>query len=340
MLRVLVTGGTGYIGSHTCLQLMAAGMSPVLLDNFCNSKPSVLDRVEQLSGQRPVLYHGDIRDAALLDRIFAEQQIDAVIHFAGLKAVGESVIKPLEYYENNVSGTLMLLQAMRRANVRSFIFSSSATVYGDPHAVPIREDFPTLQATNPYGQSKLTVELIVKDFAKAAPDWSLTLLRYFNPVGAHPSGLMGEDPQGIPNNLMPYIAQVAVGRREKLSVFGNDYPTPDGTGVRDYIHVLDLADGHVAALKARHNIPGVHIYNLGTGQGYSVLDMLAAFSRACGRELPYTIAPRRPGDVACCYADPAKAQAELQWQATRTLDDMTADTWRWQSQNPNGYPAE
>ena len=340
MLRVLVTGGTGYIGSHTCLQLIAAGMTPVLLDNFCNSKPSVMDRIEQLSGQRPTLYRGDIRDADLLDRIFAEQSIDAVIHFAGLKAVGESMQKPLEYYENNVSGTLVLLQAMRRANVKNFLFSSSATVYGDPQQVPITEESPTLQATNPYGQSKLTVELMVKDFARSAPDWSLTLLRYFNPVGAHPSGLMGEDPQGIPNNLMPYIAQVAVGRREHLSVFGGDYPTPDGTGVRDYIHVLDLADGHVAALRAKCQQPGVHIYNLGTGQGYSVLDMVAAFSRACGRALPYVITERRAGDIAQCWADPTKASQELGWQARRSLDDMTADTWRWQSQNPNGYPGE
>ena len=340
MLRVLVTGGTGYIGSHTCLQLIAAGMTPVLLDNFCNSKPSVMDRIEQLSGQRPILYRGDIRDAALLDRIFAEQPIDAVIHFAGLKAVGESMQKPLEYYENNVSGTLVLLQAMRRANVKNFLFSSSATVYGDPQQVPITEASPTLQATNPYGQSKLTVELMVKDFARSAPDWSLTLLRYFNPVGAHPSGLMGEDPQGIPNNLMPYIAQVAVGRREHLSVFGGDYPTPDGTGVRDYIHVLDLADGHVAALRAKCQQPGVHIYNLGTGQGYSVLEMVAAFSRACGRDLPYVITERRAGDIAQCWADPSKARQELGWLASRSLDDMTADTWRWQSQNPNGYPGE
>lgn len=338
MLRVLVTGGTGYIGSHTCLQLIAAGITPVLLDNFCNSKPSVMARIEQLSGQQPTLYQGDIRDAALLDRIFAEQSIDAVIHFAGLKAVGESMQKPLEYYENNVSGTLVLLQAMRRANVKNFIFSSSATVYGDPQQVPITEDSPTLQATNPYGQSKLMVEFMVKDFARAAPDWSLTLLRYFNPVGAHPSGTMGEDPQGIPNNLMPFIAQVAVGRREQLSVFGGDYPTPDGTGVRDYIHVMDLADGHVAALKTQQDKPGVHIFNLGTGVGYSVLEMVAAFSRACGRNLPYVIAPRRAGDIAQCWADPAKARQELGWEASRTLDDMTADTWRWQSQNPNGYP--
>ncbi|MGL4206910.1 MAG: UDP-glucose 4-epimerase GalE [Aeromonadaceae bacterium] len=338
MRKILVTGGTGYIGSHTCLQLLAAGMTPVLLDNFCNSKSSVLNRIEQLSGQRPTLYQGDIRDAALLDRIFAEQQIAAVIHFAGLKAVGESMQKPLEYYENNVSGTLVLLQAMARAGVKNFIFSSSATVYGDPQQVPITEAAPTLQATNPYGQSKLMVELMVKDFSRAAPDCSLTLLRYFNPVGAHPSGLMGEDPQGIPNNLMPFIAQVAVGRREQLSVFGGDYPTADGTGVRDYIHVMDLADGHVAALQAKQDQPGVHIYNLGTGHGYSVLQMVAAFSRACGRELPYVIAPRRAGDIAQCWADPTKAREELGWQASRGLDEMTADTWRWQSQNPNGYP--
>ena len=337
MLRVLVTGGTGYIGSHTCLQLIAAGMTPVLLDNFCNSKPSVMDRIEQLSGQRPTLYRGDIRDADLLDRIFAEQPIDAVIHFAGLKAVGESMQKPLEYYENNVSGTLVLLQAMRRANVKNFLFSSSATVYGDPQQVPITEASPTLQATNPYGQSKLTVELMVKDFARSAPDWSLTLLRYFNPVGAHPSGLMGEDPQGIPNNLMPYIAQVAVGRREHLSVFGGDYPTPDGTGVRDYIHVLDLADGHVAALRAKCQQPGVHIYNLGTGQGYSVLEIIRAFEKANHLKVPFAIGPRRPGDVGTVYANPRKARELLGWEALKGIEDMCRDAWRWQKQNPAGY---
>lgn len=338
MLKILVTGGTGYIGSHTCLQLIAAGMTPILLDNLVNSRESVLERIHTLSGQRPLHYHGDVRDADLLDRVFADQQIDAVIHFAGLKAVGESVQKPLEYYDNNVSGTLVLLQAMRRAGVKTLLFSSSATVYGEPETMPITEESPTFSATNPYGQSKLMVERLIKDFARSAPDWSLTLLRYFNPVGAHPSGLMGEDPQGIPNNLMPYIAQVAVGRRAKLAIFGDDYPTPDGTGVRDYIHVMDLADGHVAALKHTLGQAGVHVYNLGTGHGYSVLDIHAAFSKACGRELPYEIVPRRAGDIAQCWADPTRAYNELGWKAYRTLDEMTADTWRWQSQNPNGYP--
>jgi len=338
MLKILVTGGTGYIGSHTCLQLIAAGMTPILLDNLVNSKESVLERIHSLSGLRPQHYHGDVRDADLLDRVFADQQIDAVIHFAGLKAVGESVQKPLEYYDNNVSGTLVLLQAMRRAGVKTLLFSSSATVYGEPEIMPITEESPTFHATNPYGQSKLMVECLIKDFAHSAPDWSLTLLRYFNPVGAHPSGLMGEDPQGIPNNLMPYIAQVAVGRRAKLAIFGDDYPTPDGTGVRDYIHVMDLADGHVAALKHALGQAGVHVYNLGTGHGYSVLDIHAAFSKACGRELPYEIVPRRAGDIAQCWADPTQAYNELGWKAYRTLDEMAADTWRWQSQNPNGYP--
>ena len=338
-MNVLVTGGCGYIGSHTCLALQAAGMNPVVVDNLGNSKRSVLARVAAISGQQPVFYQGDIRDATLLDRIFAEQQIDAVIHFAALKAVGESTRIPLDYYENNLGGTLTLLQAMKRANVHNLVFSSSATVYGDPASLPIREDFPRC-ATNPYGRSKLLIEEILEDLQLAEPHWSMTLLRYFNPVGAHPSGTMGEDPQGIPNNLMPFIAQVAVGRREQLSVFGGDYPTPDGTGVRDYIHVMDLADGHVAALKTQQDKPGVHIFNLGTGVGYSVLEMVAAFSRACGRDLPYVIAPRRAGDIAQCWADPAKARQELGWQASRTLDDMTADTWRWQSQNPNGYPGE
>ena len=338
MLKILVTGGTGYIGSHTCLQLIAAGMTPILLDNLVNSKESVLERIHSLSGLRPQHYHGDVRDADLLDRVFADQPIDAVIHFAGLKAVGESVEKPLEYYDNNVSGTLVLLQAMRRAGVKTLLFSSSATVYGEPEIMPITEESPTFHATNPYGQSKLMVERLIKDFAYSASDWSLTLLRYFNPVGAHPSGLMGEDPQGIPNNLMPYIAQVAVGRRAKLAIFGDDYPTPDGTGVRDYIHVTDLADGHVAALKHALGQAGVHVYNLGTGHGYSVLDIHAAFSKACGRELPYEIVPRRAGDIAQCWADPTRAYNELGWKAYRTLDEMAADTWRWQSQNPNGYP--
>lgn len=336
-MKVLITGGAGYIGSHTCVQLYEAGLTPVILDNFCNSKPSVLARIEGLTGQLPVIYQGDIRDQPLLARIFREQQIEAVIHFAGLKAVGESMAKPLAYYDNNVVGSLVLIKAMREAGVKTLVFSSSATVYGDPHAVPILEDFPT-QATNPYGQSKLVVEKMLMDLGAAEPDWSLTLLRYFNPVGAHPSGRMGEDPQGIPNNLMPFLAQVAVGRREKLRVYGNDYPTPDGTGVRDYIHVLDLADGHIAALRAKGRTPGVHIYNLGTGQGSSVLEMIAAFGAACGHPLAYEISSRRPGDVAACWADTSKAERELDWAARRSIADMTADTWRWQSRNPNGYP--
>jgi len=336
-MKVLITGGAGYIGSHTCVQLYEAGMEPVILDNFCNSKPSVLDRIEALTGCQPAVYHGDIRDQALLGRIFREQQIDAVIHFAGLKAVGESVAKPLEYYDNNVYGSLVLVRAMREAGVKTLVFSSSATVYGDPHAVPILEEFPT-QATNPYGQTKLMVEKMLMDLVRAEPDWSVTLLRYFNPVGAHPSGKMGEDPQGIPNNLMPFLAQVAVGRRDKLMVYGNDYPTPDGTGVRDYIHVVDLADGHIAALRAKGETQGVHIYNLGTGRGSSVLEMVAAFSAACGHPLAYEISDRRPGDVAACWADTAKAERDLGWKASRDIADMTADTWRWQSGNPNGYP--
>ncbi|GAA5176978.1 UDP-glucose 4-epimerase GalE [Niveibacterium umoris] len=335
-MKILVTGGAGYIGSITSVQLIGAGYEPVIVDNFCNASPKVLDRIEQIAGRRPTLYAGDIRDHALLDRIFAEHKIEAVIHFAALKAVGESVAKPLEYYENNLGGTFVLLEAMRAAGVKNFVFSSSATVYGDPASVPIREDFPT-RATNPYGWTKLMMEQVLTDFQHATPDWSVTLLRYFNPVGAHPSGLMGEDPQGIPNNLMPYLAQVAVGRREYLSVYGSDYPTPDGTGVRDYIHVMDLADGHIAALKARQGRAGVHVFNLGTGHGNSVLEMVAAFGRAVGRELPYKLVDRRPGDIAECWADPAYAERELGWRATRSLDDMTRDTWNWQSKNPNGY---
>ncbi|MFM2480848.1 UDP-glucose 4-epimerase GalE [Celerinatantimonas sp. YJH-8] len=338
MKNILVTGGAGYIGSHTCLQLMAAGYNPIIFDNFCNSKHSVLERIQSLSGQSVTVYQGDIRSRSLLDEVFSKHHIDGVIHFAGLKAVGESVEKPVEYYENNVSGTLTLLQSMQNAGVKQLIFSSSATVYGEPDHMPIREDFPTLNATNPYGQSKLMIERILKDLVVADPQWSVTLLRYFNPVGAHPSGMMGEDPQGIPNNLTPYIAQVAVGRREKLSVFGDDYPTVDGTGVRDYIHVMDLADGHVAALNHKLTQTGVHIYNLGTGQGYSVLQVLNAFSQACGKDLPYQICPRRNGDIAECWADPEKAKQELQWQATRSLLEMAEDSWRWQSQNPMGYP--
>lgn len=336
-MNILVTGGAGYIGSITCIRLIEAGFTPIIYDNFCNSKAAVVDRIEKITGQRPTLIKGDIRDRALLDQTLAAHKIDAVIHFAGLKAVGESVVKPLEYYENNVGGTFTLLQALDAAGVRTLIFSSSATVYGDPASVPILEDFPT-GATNPYGRTKLMTEQILEDIVRAKPEWSVTLLRYFNPVGAHPSGLMGEDPQGIPNNLMPFIAQVAVGRREKLTVFGNDYPTPDGTGVRDYIHVMDLADGHVAALRHAVGKPGTHIFNLGTGRGQSVLEMLHAFERACGHPLAHAMAPRRPGDVAACWADTAKAEQVLGWKAKLTVEDMCADTWRWQSANPNGYP--
>lgn len=338
MKNILVTGGAGYIGSHTCIQMIAAGYTPIIFDNFCNSKPSVIERITNLAGQAPLVYQGDIRNQAQLEKVFAKHDIDGVIHFAGLKAVGESVEKPVEYYQNNVAGTLTLLQVMQQANVKKIIFSSSATVYGEPEAMPIREDFPTLNATNPYGQSKLVIERILKDLTQSDPQWSTTLLRYFNPIGAHPSGTMGEDPQGIPNNLAPYIAQVAIGRREYLSVFGNDYPTPDGTGVRDYIHVMDLADGHVAALEHKLNDQGVHIYNLGTGQGYSVLQVLKAFEKACGRDIAYKICPRRAGDIAECWADSSKAKAQLNWQASRGIEQMAADSWRWQSNNPNGYP--
>lgn len=336
-MNVLVTGGMGYIGSHTCIQMIAAGMTPVILDNLYNSKSTVLARIEKVSGVRPQFIEGDIRDKALLIDVMQRHQIQSVIHFAGLKAVGESVQKPLEYYDNNVNGTLVLVDAMREAGVKSLVFSSSATVYGDPASVPITEDFPT-SATNPYGRSKLMAEECLTDFQNANPDWSITLLRYFNPVGSHPSGELGEDPQGIPNNLMPFISQVAVGRREFLSVFGSDYPTKDGTGVRDYIHVMDLADGHIAALQKVGEKAGLHVYNLGTGNGYSVLEMVKAFEAASDKAVPYQMVERRPGDIAECWADPAKAQQELGWKATRTLEEMTQDTWRWQSNNPQGYP--
>ncbi|EJI1279199.1 UDP-glucose 4-epimerase GalE [Vibrio vulnificus] len=336
-MNVLVTGGMGYIGSHTCLQMMAAGMEPIIVDNLCNAKVDVLSRIEALTGKQPTFYQGDIRDEAFLDSVFAQHDIQAVIHFAGLKAVGESVAKPLEYYDNNVNGSLVLARCMRKARVKSMVFSSSATVYGDPQVVPITEDSPTGATTNPYGRSKYMVEQCLSDLFHAENDWSITLLRYFNPVGAHPSGSMGEDPQGIPNNLMPFIAQVAVGRREKLAVFGNDYPTPDGTGVRDYIHVMDLADGHIAALKSVGKTSGLHIYNLGTGKGSSVLEMVEAFAAACGKPVPYELCPRRPGDIAECWASTEKAERELGWKATRTVAEMTTDTWNWQSNNPNGY---
>lgn len=336
-MLVLVTGGMGYIGSHTCIQMIAAGMTPIIFDNLYNSKSSVLDRIEEVSGQRPIFIEGDIRDKGVLDKVFNQYNIESVIHFAGLKAVGESVSMPLEYYDNNVNGSYVLVSAMRDAGVKSLIFSSSATVYGDPASTPILENFPT-SATNPYGRSKLIVEECLTDFQQANPDWSITLLRYFNPVGSHPSGRLGEDPQGIPNNLMPFVSQVAVGRREFLSVFGSDYPTIDGTGVRDYIHVMDLADGHLAALNHVGKKSNLHIYNLGTGKGNSVLEMVVAFEKASGKSIPYKLVDRRPGDIAECWADPAKAKVDLNWVATRTLNDMTQDTWRWQSNNPEGYP--
>ncbi|EPP4295146.1 UDP-glucose 4-epimerase GalE [Vibrio navarrensis] len=336
-MNVLVTGGIGYIGSHTCVQMMEAGMKPIIIDNLCNANIAVLERIETLSGEPATFYQGDIRDEAFLDSLFCQHDIQAVIHFAGLKAVGESVSKPLDYYDNNVNGSLVLARCMRKAGVKRLIFSSSATVYGAPAQVPITESSPTGATTNPYGRSKHMVEQCLSDLYYAEKDWSITLLRYFNPVGAHPSGLMGEDPQGTPNNLMPFIAQVAVGRREKLLVFGNDYPTVDGTGVRDYIHVMDVADGHIAALQKVGEKAGLHIYNLGTGQGSSVLEMVDAFSKASGKEVPYELCPRRPGDIAQCWASTEKAECELGWKATRTVAEMAADTWKWQSNNPQGY---
>ncbi|GLT15350.1 UDP-glucose 4-epimerase [Vibrio algivorus] len=336
-MKVLVTGGLGYIGSHTCVQLIENGYEPVIIDNQSNSKQEVLNRIELLTGCKPLFFHGDIRDEAFLDSIFSKHDIDAVIHFAGLKAVGESVVKPLEYYDNNVNGSLVLARCMKKANVKTIIFSSSATVYGDPETVPITEDFPTGNTTNPYGSSKHMVEQCLSDLFVSDGTWSITLLRYFNPVGAHSSGIMGEDPQGIPNNLMPFIAQVAVGRRDKLAIFGDDYPTQDGTGVRDYIHVVDLADGHLAALNYLSNKSGLHIYNLGTGTGSSVLDVVNAFSDACGHDIGYEVKPRRAGDIAECWASTQKAEKELGWVAKRTIAEMTVDTWRWQSSNPNGY---
>lgn len=337
-MKILVTGGTGYIGSHTVLELLQAGYETVVLDNLCNSSEESIKRVEQITGKKAAFYQADIRDEAAMDRIFAAEKPDAVIHFAGLKAVGESVQIPLEYYDNNITGTLTLLRAMSRVGCKNIVFSSSATVYGKPETVPIREDFP-LSATNPYGRTKLMIEKILGDLYVSDASWNIILLRYFNPIGAHESGLIGEDPDGIPNNLLPYVAKVAVGRLEKVNVFGNDYETPDGTGVRDYIHVVDLAKGHVKALEKITQSCGLQVYNLGTGNGYSVLDIIRAFSKACGHEIPYVIGPRRPGDIDVCYADPAKAAQELGWEAEYDLDRMCEDTWRWQSQNPDGYGA-
>ena len=335
-MKILVTGGTGYIGSHTVLELLEAGYETVVVDNLCNSSMESIRRVKQITGKEAAFYEADIRDGEALDRIFAAEKPDAVIHFAGLKAVGESVQIPLAYYDNNITGTLTLLESMKKAGCRNIVFSSSATVYGKPETVPIREDFP-LSATNPYGRTKLMIEQILGDLYVSDASWNIILLRYFNPIGAHESGLIGEDPDGIPNNLLPYVAKVAVGRLEIVHVFGNDYDTPDGTGVRDYIHVVDLAKGHVKAIEKISEEPGLKVYNLGTGNGYSVLDIIHAFSRACGHEVPYVIEARRPGDIDVCFADPERAYEELHWKAVYDLDRMCADTWRWQSNNPDGY---
>ncbi len=335
-MTVLVTGGAGYIGSHTCIELIQKGYDVIILDNFYNSKPEALNRIRKISGGDFKFCECDIRDRAGLDKIFAENNIDAVIHFAGLKAVGESCRKPLEYYENNVGGTVTLCEAMRDAGVKRIVFSSSATVYGSNNPSPLREDMPAGGTTNPYGTTKYYIENILKDVYAADNEWSIVLLRYFNPIGAHESGLIGEDPNGIPNNLMPYITQVAIGKLDCLSVFGNDYPTPDGTGVRDYIHVVDLARGHLCAVDKAMSAPGLNIYNLGTGKGYSVLDVINAFEKASGKKVNYRIAPRRSGDVAVCYSDPSKAKKELGWEAEYGIEQMCRDSWNWQSKNPQG----
>ena len=336
-MKVLVTGGSGYIGSHTCLELLNLGYDVVVVDNLCNSSPVALQRVEKLTGKSIPFYECDVRDREKLSAIFDEHKIDCVIHFAGLKAVGESVAKPLEYYSNNLNSTLVLCDVMRSHGVKRIIFSSSATVYSGDNEMPLSENSKTGNCTNPYGWTKYMGEQILRDLAKADPEWSVVLLRYFNPVGAHESGEIGEDPKDIPNNLMPYISQTAIGRRECLSVFGDDYPTPDGTGVRDYIHVVDLARGHVAAIDYLMSHTGEGVFNLGTGHGYSVLDMVHAFERANGVKVPYKITPRRPGDLPTCYADPTKSREVLHWTATHDLDDMCRDTWNWQSKNPKGY---
>jgi len=335
-MNILVTGGAGYIGSHTCLELLNAGHQVIVVDNLSNSKETSLIRVQELTGKKLVFHQVDLLDKPTLEKVFAAQPIDAVIHFAGLKAVGESVEIPLSYYHNNITGTINLCEVMKNHQVTTLVFSSSATVYGDPQTVPIKEDFP-LGPTNPYGRSKLMIEEILRDLYQAEQQWSIALLRYFNPVGAHESGRIGEDPNGIPNNLLPFISQVAVGKLEKLAVFGNDYPTPDGTGVRDYIHVVDLASGHLQALEKLSSGPGILTYNLGTGQGYSVLEMIRAFEKSSGQKVPYEIGGRRAGDIATCYADPSLARKELDWTAIRGIETMTADAWRWQKNNPDGY---
>ncbi|MDB6354126.1 UDP-glucose 4-epimerase GalE [Trichococcus sp. K1Tr] len=337
-MSVLITGGAGYIGSHTVVELLKAGQEVVIVDNYSNSKPEVLNRIAKITGKTPTFYEVDVLDREALDAVFSKEDIDSVIHFAGYKAVGESVAKPIEYYHNNITSSLVLCDVMRSHGVKKIVFSSSATVYGMNNVSPLTEDLPT-SATNPYGYTKVMIEQILKDVAFADSEWSIALLRYFNPIGAHESGLIGEDPTGIPNNLMPYITQVAVGKLPRLSIFGDDYDTPDGTGVRDYIHVVDLALGHIKALEKIKETNGVGIYNLGTGIGYSVLDLTYNFQKATGVEIPYTIIARRPGDVATCYADATKAKEELGWTAQKTLADMCRDSWNWQKNNPNGYEA-
>ncbi|MDE6531577.1 MAG: UDP-glucose 4-epimerase GalE [Lachnospiraceae bacterium] len=336
-MAILVTGGSGFIGSHTVVELLEAGREVVVIDNLSNSSPVALKRVEEITGKHVVFYQADIRDREALEKVFAKEKIESCIHFAGLKAVGESVEKPWEYYDNNITGTLTLVDVMRNHNVKNIIFSSSSTVYGDPDSVPVTEESPLKKCTNPYGSTKFMLEQILTDIQTADPEWNVVLLRYFNPIGAHKSGRIGENPNGIPNNLMPYITQVAVGKRERLGVFGNDYDTPDGTGVRDYIHVVDLAKGHVKALKKIEEKAGLCIYNLGTGQGYSVLDVVKNFEEASGVKIPYEILPRRAGDIAANYADASKALRELGWKAEYTLKDMCADSWNWQKNNPDGY---
>lgn len=336
-MSILVTGGAGYIGSHTCVELLNAGYEVVVIDNLYNSSAEALRRVEQITKKTVKFYEGDLLNRVDVEKVFEQESIDSVIHFAGLKAVGESVEKPLEYYYNNITGTLILCDVMRQHECKSIVFSSSATVYGDPAFVPITEECPKGKITNPYGQTKRMLEQILTDLYVGDHEWKVILLRYFNPVGAHKSGLIGEDPKGTPNNLVPYIAQVAVGKREKLGVFGNDYPTPDGTGVRDYIHVADLAAGHVKAIKKLNSLEGVEVYNLGTGRGYSVLEVLHAYEKVCKKTLPYEIKARRPGDISTCYADSSKAERELGWKARYGIEEMCEDSYRWQSMNPNGY---
>ncbi len=336
-MKILVTGGAGYIGSHTCVELLEAGYDVVVVDNLYNASEKSIERVKEITGKDLAFYQADILDEEALDKIFDKEKVDGVIHFAGLKAVGESVAKPLEYYKNNITGTLILCEVMRKHNVKNIIFSSSATVYGDPAFIPITEECPKGTPTNPYGWTKSMIEQILTDFHTADKDWNVILLRYFNPIGAHKSGKIGEDPKGIPNNLLPYVAQVAIGKLERLGVFGDDYDTPDGTGVRDYIHVVDLARGHVKAIDKIKENPGVKIYNLGTGKGYSVLDIVKAFGKACGHEIPYVIKERRPGDIATCYSDASLAKKELGWEAEYGIEEMCADSWNWQKTNPNGY---